>query len=135
MSVGAAIAKGEKTVVIHGDGGFMFHATELATCAQYQVPLIVCVFNDSGYGVLRWLQDTRFGRINETDLGKVAFAQMAQSMGVPGERVQSVAEFEAAFDKALATEGPYLIDVDMEHFAPMEISIMPKKKVEVDISD
>ncbi|MEM7098074.1 MAG: thiamine pyrophosphate-binding protein [Pseudomonadota bacterium] len=135
MSVGAAIATNKKTAVIHGDGGFMFHATELATCAQYQVPLIVCVFNDSGYGVLRWLQDTRFGRINETDLGKVAFAQMANSMGVPAERVTSVTEFEAAFDKAMAAEGPYLIDVDMEHFAPMEISVMPKKKVEVDVRD
>ena len=91
------------------------------------------MFNDSGYGVLRWLQDTRFGRINETDLGKVAFAQMAQSMGVPAERVASVAEFETAFDNAMNAEGPYLIDIDMEHFAPMEISIMPKKKVEVDV--
>lgn len=133
MSVGAAIATGRKTVIIHGDGGFMFHATELATAAQYKVPLIICVFNDSGYGVLRWLQDNRFGRINETDLGKVAFAQMANSMGVPGERVQSVAEFEAAFDKAMAVEGPYMIDIDMEHFAPMEISIMPKQKNEVHI--
>ena len=135
MSVGAAIGTGRKTVVIHGDGGFMFHATELATAAQYQVPLIVCVFNDSGYGVLRWLQDNRFGRINETDLGKVAFAQMAQSMGVPAQRVASVAEFETAFDAAMEAEGPYLIDIDMEHFAPMEISIMPKKKVEVDLRD
>ncbi len=133
MSVGAAIATGKKTVVIHGDGGFMFHATELATAAQYKVPLIICIFNDSGYGVLRWLQDNRFGRINETDLGKVGFAQMAMSMGVPAERVQSVAEFEAAFDTALDTQGPYLIDIDMEHFSPMEISIMPKKRNEVDL--
>jgi acetolactate synthase-1/2/3 large subunit len=135
MSVGAAIGSGKKTVVIHGDGGFMFHATELATAAQYKVPLVVCVFNDSGYGVLRWLQENRFGRINETDLGKVAFAPMAKSMGVPAQRVKSVAEFEAALDIAMATEGPYLIDVDMEHFAPMEISVMPKQKLEVDIKD
>ncbi len=133
MSVGAAIATGKKTVVIHGDGGFMFHATELATAAQYKVPLIICIFNDSGYGVLRWLQDNRFGRINETDLGKVGFAQMAMSMGVPAERVHSVAEFETAFDTAIDTQGPYLIDIDMEHFAPMEISIMPKKRNEVDL--
>ena len=106
----------------------MFHATELATCAQYQVPLIICVFNDSGYGVLRYLQQNRFGRINETDLGKVAFAQMARSMGVPGERVDSVDAFADAMDRALAAQGPYLIDVDMEHFAPMEISVMPKKQ-------
>ncbi len=132
MSVGAAIASGRngaaKTLVIHGDGGFMFHATELATCAQYQVPLVICVFNDSGYGVLRYLQQNRFGRINETDLGKVAFAQMAQSMGVPGQRVDSVEAFAQALDTALEVDGPYLIDVDMEHFAPMEISVMPKQK-------
>lgn len=133
MSIGAAIASSRKTLVIHGDGGFMFHATELATCAQYQVPLIICVFNDSGYGVLRWLQQNRFGRINETDLGKVAFAQMAQSMGVPAQRIVSVEEFSHAMDLAMQTSGPYLIDVDMEHFAPMEISVMPKQKSEVDI--
>ena len=99
------------------------------------MPLIICVFNDSGYGILRWLQQNRFGRVNETDLGKVAFAQMAQSMGVPGQRVASVDAFAQAMDLAMVTTGPYLIDVDMEHFAPMEISLMPKQKVEVDIRD
>ena len=133
MSIGAAIATGKKTVVIHGDGGFMFHATELATAAQYKVPVIVCVFNDSGYGVLRWLQETRFGRINETDLGKIAFAKMARSMGVPGTRVFSVEEFAEAFDAAMEEDGPYLIDIDMDQFDPMEISIMPKQKREVDL--
>ncbi len=128
FAVGAAIGTGKRGILINGDGGFMFHATELATAAQYQVPIVVCVFNDGGYGVLRWLQDTRFGRVNETDLGKMDFAAMAGSMGVPGERVKSVAEFEAALETGLNTAGPYLIDVDMEHFAPMEISIMPKKK-------
>jgi len=128
MAIGAAIATGKKTVVVHGDGGFLYHATELATAAQYQVPIVVCVFNDQGYGVLRWLQDTRFGRINETDLGKMDFAMLAESLGVPAERVASVAEFEQAIDRGMATSGPYLIDVDMEHFAPMAISMMPKKE-------
>ena len=70
MALGAAVGTDKPTVVVHGDGGFMFHATELATLAQYHLPVIVILCNDSGYGVLRWLQDTRFGRINETDLGK-----------------------------------------------------------------
>jgi acetolactate synthase-1/2/3 large subunit len=128
FSIGAVIGSGKRGMVIHGDGGFMFHATEMATAAQYQVPIVICVFNDGGYGVLRWLQDTRFGRVNETDLGKMNFAMMAQSMGVPGERVQSPEEFDEALDKAFATNGPFLVEVDMEHFSPMEISIMPKHK-------
>ncbi|XOV86421.1 MAG: thiamine pyrophosphate-binding protein [Pseudomonadota bacterium] len=133
LSIGAAIATGKRTVVVHGDGGFMFHATELATAAQYRVPLVICLCNDSGYGVLRWLQENRFGRVNETDLGKVAFAQMAMSMGVPGKRVSSVDEFRSVLAEAMEREGPYLIDIDMEHFAPMAISMMPKEKNEVDL--
>jgi acetolactate synthase-1/2/3 large subunit len=128
FTIGAVIGTGKRAVLINGDGGFMFHATELATAAQYRIPIVVCVFNDGGYGVLRWLQDTRFGRVNETDLGKMDFAKMAESMGVPGSRVRSVAEFEEALEKGFAQDGPYLIDVDMEHFAPMEISVMPRKK-------
>lgn len=128
LALGAAIATGQKTMVMHGDGGFMFHATELATAAQYGVPLVVCVFNDGGYGVLRWLQQRRFGRANETDLGMVDFAAMAESMGVPGRSAGSVSEFESALDEGMAAAGPYLIDIDMEQFAPMEVSVMPKRK-------
>ena len=128
LAIGAAIGSGKRTVVIHGDGGFMFHATELATAAQYRVPLLVCVFNDQGYGILRWLQDNRFGRINETDIGKMDFVTMAQSMGVPGERVTSVETFSMAVDRGMQQAGPYLIDIDMEHFAPMELSLMPKAR-------
>jgi acetolactate synthase-1/2/3 large subunit len=128
FALGAVIGSGKPAILINGDGGFMFHATELATAAQYRAPLVVCVFNDGGYGVLRWLQETRFGRVNETDLGKMNFAKMAESMGVPGERVQSVEAFEQALDAGFEQDGPYLIDVDMECFSPMEISIMPKKK-------
>jgi acetolactate synthase-1/2/3 large subunit len=128
MAIGAAIGSGRRTLVIHGDGGFMFHATELATAAQYRVPVIVCVFNDRGYGVLRGLQANRFeGRINETDLGAVDFVAMAGSMGVPGRVVRSVADFDAGFGDALASDGPYLLDIDMLALEPMKGSVAPRR--------
>ncbi len=126
LAIGAAIGSGRRTLVIHGDGGFMFHATELATAAQYRVPVVVCVFNDRGYGVLRGLQANRFeGRINETDLGVVDFVGMAKSMGVPGRVVKSVADFETGYRDALATDGPYLLEIDMLALQPMKGSIAP----------
>ena len=129
LAIGAAIGSGKRTLVIHGDGGFMFHATELATAAQYAVPVIVCVFNDRGYGVLRGLQSSRFdGRINETDLGRVDFVQLASSMGVPGRVVRSVADFDRAYSTALATSGPYLIEIDMLALEPMKGSLPPGGK-------
>ena len=126
MSIGAAIGSNRKTVVIHGDGGFMLHATELATAAQYQVPIIVCVFNDGGYGVLRGLQVRQFeGRIADTDLGFVDFAAFAISLGVKGLTVESLDDFKSAFDQALAEKGPILLNIDMRKLIPMEGSILP----------
>ncbi len=126
LALGAAIGTGTKTVVIHGDGGFMLHATELATAAQYKVPLIVCVFNDGGYGVLRGLQTRQFeGRTNEVNLGFVDFKMFAESMGVPGYTVDSLASFKAAFSAALEVDGPCLLDIDMRRLQPMRGSILP----------
>lgn len=116
LGVGAAAGTGKRTLVIHGDGGFMFHATELATAAQHKLPIIVCIFNDGGYGILRFLQHSRFeGRINETDLGFMDFTAMARSMGCDGERVTSVDGLTAALATAAAGEGPYVIDIDVRN--------------------
>ncbi len=114
LGIGAAAGTGKRTIVIHGDGGFMFHATELATAVQHELPVTVCIFNDGGYGILRFLQSSRFeGRINETDLGFMDFTLMAKSMGCAGERVDSVAAFEAALANAAASKGPYVVDIDV----------------------
>jgi len=114
LGIGAATGTDKRTLIIHGDGGFMFHATELATAAQHQLPITVCIFNDGGYGILRALQRGRFdGRINETDLGFMNFTAMAESMGCKGERVESVAALETALSTAAKQQGPYVIDIDV----------------------
>ena len=127
LAIGAATGSGKKTLVIHGDGGFMLHATELATAAQYQLPLIICVFNDGGYGVLRGLQSRAFdGRIGDTDLGFVDFAAFAASMGVKGMTVESLDDFKAAFALAVDATGPVLLNIDMRQLLPMQGSILPQ---------
>src|SRR5204863_1324683 len=60
LAIGAAIGSGRPTVVIQGDGGLMLNLSELATAAQYQAPVVVCVFNDKGYGVIRAIQGRTF---------------------------------------------------------------------------
>jgi acetolactate synthase-1/2/3 large subunit len=120
LALGAAIGTGEPTLVIHGDGGFMLHVAELATAAQYEVPVKICVFNDGGYGVLRAIQQQRYeGRMLGVDLHTPDFAALAQAMGVPGEQVRGVDQFRSAFDRALEAQGPYLLDIDMSALHPM----------------
>ena len=120
LAIGAAIGSGKKTALIQGDGGFMLNIGELATAVQHNVPIIVCLFNDRGYGVLRSIQSTTFeGRQTGVDLATPDFAAVARAMGMHGETVQSAAEFHDAFARAVAAEGPVLLDIDMAALVPM----------------
>ena len=119
MGIGAALGSGASTVVIQGDGGLMLSIGELATCAEHQIPVIICVFNDSGYGVLRIIQDSVYGHRHGTDLPKNDFVKVAEGMGVAAEHVRGIDEFEQAFSRAVANPGPTLLDIDMDYLAPI----------------
>jgi acetolactate synthase I/II/III large subunit len=122
LAIGASIATGRRSVVIQGDGGFMLNLGELATAVQEGVPVITCVFNDRGYGILRFLQDMMFqGRRAAVDLHTPDFAMLAQSMAMPSFSVASAEEFEKAFAAAVESSGPSLIDVDITGFEPMRV--------------
>jgi acetolactate synthase-1/2/3 large subunit len=120
LAIGAAAGTRSPTLVIHGDGGFMLHVGELATAAQFDLPVKICLFNDGGYGILRGIQRQRYeGRTIGVDLLTPDFVALSRSMNVPAERVRSVAEFETAFNRSLEARGPYLIDIDMDALQPM----------------
>lgn len=122
LAIGASVATGRRAVVVQGDGGFMLNLGELATAVQEGVPVITCVFNDRGYGILRFLQDMMFeGRRAAVNLHTPDFAMLAQSMAMPSFSVSSAEEFEKAFAAAVEMSGPSLIDVDISGFEPMRI--------------
>ena len=121
IGIGAALGTGKKTLVIHGDGGVMLNLAEIATAVEARAPLVLCVFNDGGYGVLKGLQRLTTGRPYAVDLHTPDFVALAGAMGMPGTRVRSVDAFARAFEAALAVDGPYLIEVDLQSLEPIRM--------------
>jgi acetolactate synthase I/II/III large subunit len=127
LGLGAAVATRTPTVVIQGDGGLMLSIGELATAAQYGLPLIVCVFNDRGYGMLRFIQDMAVaGRRTGVELATPDFEAVGTAFGINSASVASVAEFEKTFSKAVAQGGPWILDIDLSAMSPMKITPQPK---------
>ncbi len=111
-AIGAKLAVPERPVVVlAGDGGFQFTCQELGTAVQFGVPLVVIVFDDNGYGVLRPQQEGRYGRTHAADLVNPDFVALAQAFGASGRRVEAVGELGAAIRSALDADGPSLIEV------------------------
>ncbi len=86
------------------------------------------VINDGGYGVLRGLQAARFeGRWDNTDLGVIDFAKLAEGLGVRGRRVKTSEGFSQAAREGFETDGPYLIDFDITGLTPMAGQLLPQR--------
>ncbi|WP_104056414.1 MULTISPECIES: benzoylformate decarboxylase [unclassified Arthrobacter] len=112
-AVGVQMAKEDRQVFgIIGDGSANFGITGLWTAAQYTVPVIFLILNNGTYGALRWFADVLgTGETPGLDVPEIDFVQLAEGYGVRAEAVGTCEDFERALKKAMAGEGPALIEV------------------------
>jgi len=115
LGVGAAVAAGNrKTVVLSGDAGFMMNVSELWTAVQEKLDITFIVMNDSGYGVIRHMQDAAFGgRRMYGDLVPPDFSLIAQAASAHYEKVDDPREFGEKAGRAIGRKGIALVEVDM----------------------
>ncbi|WP_030175886.1 thiamine pyrophosphate-binding protein [Streptomyces sp. NRRL S-813] len=126
MGIGAALARPEQpTVVIAGDGGLAVHLGELLTVAQERPRLTLIVFNDGGYGVLRNMQDKYGERRSGVDLFTPDFAPLAAACALPYARIAAEADAAPVLQAALASDGPTLVEVDLDALGPMKNPFTP----------
>src|SRR5689334_11069129 len=86
-AIGAACAvrqnRGKQRVIcIAGDGGFQYTLHELATLAQYELPVKILLVNDNSYGVIGFLQRSVFGQTHEVKLKNPDFCRLAEAHGI-----------------------------------------------------
>ena len=121
-AVAAKIAAPGRTVVaIAGDGEFLMNGQEFATAMQYRAPIIVLVVNNGMYGTIRMHQEREYpGRVSGTELANPDFAAYARAFGGHGETVERTADFAPAFQRAVASGKPAILElrIDPEAITP-----------------
>ncbi len=126
MAIGAASARPSvPTGLIVGDGGLAVHLGELATVAQEQLPVVIVVFNDGGYGVLRNLQDAHIGRRAGVDLFGPDLRVLADAFSLGYDRLADPTDSRSVLESALARGGPTIVEVDCDAFGPMRVPFVP----------
>jgi acetolactate synthase-1/2/3 large subunit len=99
-------------VALAGDGCFMMSGQELATAVQYGLNVIFIVVNNGHYGTIRMHQERHYpGRVHGTGLTNPDFAAFARSFGAHGETVERTADFLPAFERAVASQRPAVIEI------------------------
>ena len=114
-AIAAKIAEPNKTVVCFaGDGDFQMTLQELATAKQAGAQPIVLILNNGSYGTIRAHQERHYpARVSGTDMVSPDFTMLAKSYGFHAERIARTEDFEAAFERALASETGAILDLDI----------------------
>jgi acetolactate synthase I/II/III large subunit len=101
-------------LAVTGDGGFLMNSQELETAVRHKLSVVVLVWRDDGYGVIRWKQRVRFGRTSSVDFGNPDLVRYAESFGAAGYRVTEPTELRPILDRALRHDGPVVIDCPID---------------------
>jgi len=112
-AIGAQMGCPDRLVVsINGDGGIQMCSQELAICAINNIPVKIVVINNQVLGMVRQWQEIIYDhRYSHIDLeGSPDFVKLAEAYGVKGLRATTKEEARDAWQEALDTPGPVLID-------------------------
>jgi acetolactate synthase-1/2/3 large subunit len=126
MGLGAAMAGPDRpTAVIAGDGGLAVHFGELLTLAQERPWLVLLVFNDDGYGVLRNLQQAQGKNRAAVDLVTPDFAGLSASLGLDHRRIGAPEDARPTLEEAVALRGPVVVEIDLAAYGDMAAPFTP----------
>ena len=116
-SIGAQVANPKAVVFnIAGDGSFGMDCNEFATAVNFKIPVKVIVMNNNALGMVRQWQSLFYEcRYAETTLNRATdFVKLAEAFGGTGFRVEKPEELQEVLEKALATDGPVIIDYTID---------------------
>lgn len=130
MAIGAAAGRPDSPVLaMVGDGGLAVHLGELGVLAAEQSHVVLVVFNDGGYGVLRNMQAAAGDQPQAVDLATPDFGKLADAYALRHRRATSPEDFDKALKKALKKPRPTIIEVDVPALSPTPDAMVPPVEV------
>ena len=115
-AVGAQLAMPDATVIdVDGDHSFNMTMTELATAAEHELPVKVCLLNNGYMGMVRQWQELFYGRrYAGSYVRNPDYAMLAQSLGATGFVVENKEDVSKGVERMLAEKGPCVADFHVE---------------------
>ena len=101
-----------------GDFGFTFMVEELAVAAKYNVPVIVIIINNAYLSLIRQNQKYAYKYEYAVEMKEnhttMDYVKVAEGFACKGERVFKAEDIAGAFERAVKSGKPYIIDIIVE---------------------
>ncbi len=122
-AIGAKMAYPDRRVLaICGDGGVMMNIQDLETAVREGLNIVVMVWTDSQYGLIKWKQTAAFGRHSHIDFTNPDWMKLADAFGMAGFKVEKTADLPGALSEAFACGRPALVEVPVDYAENMKLT-------------
>jgi acetolactate synthase-1/2/3 large subunit len=98
-----------QVVAICGDAGTLMVGNELATCARFQIPLVLAVFNDGQLGMVQHGAERVYGRSLSWERPALELVKYATALGCDAITINDLADLQSA--AAQARSVPLVLDI------------------------
>jgi acetolactate synthase-1/2/3 large subunit len=104
-----------RVLAVCGDGGFMMNAQELETAVRLKLNLVVLIFEDKAYGMIRWKQAVDHFPDFGMTFDNPDFVAFARAHNANGRRVESADGLAPALEAAFQEGGVQLVIVPVDY--------------------
>jgi acetolactate synthase-1/2/3 large subunit len=104
-----------RVVAAMGDGAFLMAAAEIETAVREGVHLVVLVWVDGGYGLIRWKQQIHLGRTAAVSFGNPDFVTFAESLGANGYAIAAASQLRPTLERALSDEAVSIVACPVDY--------------------
>jgi len=122
-AIAAKLVHPKRTVVaVTGDAGFLMNSQEIETAMRVGTAIVILVWNDSEYGLIRWKQEAHFGRASHIDFKNPDFVKYAESFGAKGYRINKTEELVPTLKQAIKDNTVVIIDCPVDYSENMKLT-------------
>ena len=93
----------------------MMNVQEMETAKRLGTKITVFVWQDDGYGLIAWKQQSHFGKHTDLSFGNPDFVKLAEAYGWSGFCCDDSSELEAVLEASFNTDGPSLVVVPIDY--------------------
>lgn len=111
-----------KVLAAAGDGGFLMLGSELETAVREHVHIVVLIWEDQAYGLIKWKMDLELGHHSSVDFQNANFVKYAESFGAKGYRISHADELLPTLKSALEDDAVSVIACPVDYSENMELT-------------
>lgn len=127
-AIAAKMVYPERSIVaVCGDGAFLMTSAELETAVRLNLPIVILLWRDDGYGLIEWHQMKKFERSSYIRFGNPDFIQLAKSFGFEAISIEKAEDLRPSLERAIAMKKPVLIDCPVDYSENMKLTEKLKK--------